>query len=224
MIIYKATNIKNGKVYIGQTTRDFESYIKEHISKALRAESSTRYFHRAIRKHGPSSFIWEIIHKCETTDELNEAEERYISEYKSWGRGGYNMNPGGENYNYERNYDTNSCASRGFAGKKHTDQNKQLYSSVMKAKWRDPEWRKAQMEKTKRRRSDASAMKLIDPNGNTHELDIGLEKFCILHNLPYTTMRRWVNKGKIQFARKTKNPQTLNAIGWEVISEANYYA
>ena len=94
MIIYKATNTVNGKVYIGKTINKMRDRQKCHKSMSL--NGSQNYFHRAIRKHGWDSFTWQVIDTAETEEELNEKEKHWIAYYNSFGTGGYNMTIGGD--------------------------------------------------------------------------------------------------------------------------------
>lgn len=95
MIIYKATNIKNGKVYIGLTTKTLE-----HRRKIHERDSKTKntYFYRAMRKHGIESFRWEVLDdSAQTIEELEELERFYIKQYESFDNKskGYNTQSGG---------------------------------------------------------------------------------------------------------------------------------
>ena len=65
MIIYKITNIQNGKMYIGQTINSLEDRWKRHQSDALNNVIDT-HFARAIRYYGVDNFITEIIDTAET--------------------------------------------------------------------------------------------------------------------------------------------------------------
>ena len=94
--IYKITNIKTGKVYIGKTTRSLNDRLQGHINSADRGDNFK--LSRAIRKYGKENFIIEPIDFAETRDELNEKEIHYISEYNSL-EDGYNMTIGGEGGN-----------------------------------------------------------------------------------------------------------------------------
>ena len=98
MIIYKATNIKNNKIYIGATIRTLNERKSQHISCALRnADNNNRYFYNAIRKNGPENFIWEIIDSAEDYETLMEKEKYWIKYYNSFGKNGYNSCEGGNN-------------------------------------------------------------------------------------------------------------------------------
>ena len=88
MFIYKITNTKNGKVYIGQSIRPIEQRFKRHIVDAINNTLNT-HFARAIRKYGPDSFVIEQIDTATTQSELNEKEQFYIIQYDSV-NSGYN--------------------------------------------------------------------------------------------------------------------------------------
>lgn len=79
--IYKATNKINGKIYIGQTV-DFKRRKAEHLSSKKGVHAKC-VFHKAIQKYGKENFIWEIIDKCNTPEEAEYLENKYIVEYNS---------------------------------------------------------------------------------------------------------------------------------------------
>ena len=59
-IIYKATNLINNKVYIGQTIRRLEERIYYHYYRAEHElEIIHTHFINAIRKYGKENFQWE---------------------------------------------------------------------------------------------------------------------------------------------------------------------
>lgn len=94
MIVYKATNKINGKIYIGITTKTLEHRRKIHIRDSKKVDT---YFYRAIRKYGEDNFEWEIIDTAETKKELEELEKYYIKLYDSFDNKekGYNTTSGG---------------------------------------------------------------------------------------------------------------------------------
>ena len=96
-IIYKYTNLINGKVYIGQTIQELKERHSKHVSVAFGKETGHGYnylIHKAFRKYGIDNFTLEIIDKVDNAL-LNEKEREYIALYNSYERG-YNMTPGGE--------------------------------------------------------------------------------------------------------------------------------
>lgn len=101
MIVYKITNTKNGKIYIGQTTRTLEERFQRHKQDALSGRLDT-HFARAIRKYGPEAFIAEIIDTATTQEELTNKEYYWIGYYKTYQKG-YNetfdkLKSGGNTY------------------------------------------------------------------------------------------------------------------------------
>jgi len=87
MIIYKTTNLVNGKIYIGQDSKNNSEYF-----------GSGDLIKSAIKKYGKKNFIKEILCVCNTIDELNSKEKFYISEYNSTDKNiGYNITVGGTN-------------------------------------------------------------------------------------------------------------------------------
>lgn len=96
--IYKITNKENGKIYIGQTTRNVQIRWKEHIrhSRQLNTIHSYCHLYRAMRLYGIDSFSIETIEECDNAL-LNAQEEFWILYYKSYDRNiGYNMTMGGD--------------------------------------------------------------------------------------------------------------------------------
>ena len=89
MIIYKATNKINDKVYIGQTARSIKHRIKEHL------KDKNVYFNDALRKYGRANFDFETMAYCDTKKKLNFLECFYIKFCNSKHPDGYNLTDGG---------------------------------------------------------------------------------------------------------------------------------
>lgn len=77
MVIYKATNLVNQKIYIGQTS-NFEKRKKRH---QYVAKTSPTAFHKALVKYGFDNFKWEILAECDTRAQANSLEKRFIREH-----------------------------------------------------------------------------------------------------------------------------------------------
>ena len=90
--IYRATNIINGKIYIGFDSK-WPKRKSEHKGDARRG---LKYkFYNAIRKYGWDNFTWEPIYQSMDYDHtLNVMEPFFIIEHDSL-LNGYNGNPGG---------------------------------------------------------------------------------------------------------------------------------
>ena len=102
-IIYKATNVKTNKSYIGKTVKSLKIRINQH--KNLSINGSQTYFHRAIRKYDFVNFEWSILFKGECSDnKLNDIEIFYIGYYDTFNGVGYNMTIGGDGASSGQNH------------------------------------------------------------------------------------------------------------------------
>lgn len=85
MIIYKTTNLINGKIYIGQDSKNNPKYLGSGV-----------IFLKALKKYGKENFKKEIIDTALTIDELNDKEIFWINENNSTNQIiGYNVSFGG---------------------------------------------------------------------------------------------------------------------------------
>jgi group I intron endonuclease len=95
MIIYRALNKINNKVYIGKTIKTLKSRINSHLCYAFTMNYDT-LFYRALRKYGKDVFEWSVLYECDDESELNEKEKEYIILYNARNRSkGYNISGGG---------------------------------------------------------------------------------------------------------------------------------
>ena len=130
MIIYRATNSANGKVYIGQTTRNL--YDRKSAHK-MRSMTGTSPFYTAIREYGWDKFDWRVIDRADTIDELLDKEEFWISYYKMDGRA-YNEMTGGRHSKHSNTSKKimrriQSGKGNGFYGKTHTPEARKRISN-----------------------------------------------------------------------------------------------
>lgn len=110
--IYVTTNLINGKRYIGQCAlhrRNWKSYLGS--GKALK---------RAILKYGSTKFTREILFYGFSKEDMNVIEEHFIVECNAVERTDfYNISP-------------NAYTTRGFKGKKHSQETKTVISEYGK--------------------------------------------------------------------------------------------
>lgn len=88
MLIYKAVNKVNGKIYVGQTTNTLEERKRQHLKKAHGGVKT--HFYSAIRKYGDDAFEFSVVCEAKTKEDLNLLETYYIQKYNSI-QSGYNM-------------------------------------------------------------------------------------------------------------------------------------
>lgn len=94
MLIYKITNLVNGKIYIGLTTQTLGERWTNHKNAS---NSCEYYIARAIRKHGRKNFKIEQIDKAYSEKEMKSKEKYWIAKYQSNNKKiGYNLTSGGE--------------------------------------------------------------------------------------------------------------------------------
>ena len=195
--IYRATNIINGKIYIG-FSKDVPARIICHRHSYKRQNSK---FYNAIKKYGWESFIWEIIYQSYDEDYcLNVIEPLIISEYNSV-KNGYNTSIGGDRGPKLFGSDN------GMFGKTHTEQVKnataQRSIDNLKGKTYEDIYGVNRAKEIRDSRSrelsnylannpevrignknpNSKKYKITDPNGTIHIVEGSLRKFCKDHNL-----------------------------------------
>ena len=90
--IYKLTNLKNQKVYIGQAANLADRW-KDHIKAGLGIDTPNNMLYTAMLKDGVENFTFEVLEECERSA-LNDRETYYIEFYRSQEHGN-NMTKGG---------------------------------------------------------------------------------------------------------------------------------
>ena len=94
-VIYKITNLVNGKKYIGQTSK---YYINDRWSQHKNyAKNNKRkgYLYNAMRKYGIENFEFKVILHNIPVEQLNFYEQLWINKLKTKAPNGYNLTDGG---------------------------------------------------------------------------------------------------------------------------------
>jgi len=113
-IIYKITNLVNGKIYIGQTTQSLRQRWKGHVN------DKRMITYDALKKYGKENFKIEIVRKCESEKELDYYEMMFILFVKNLHMFGcYNADRGGQH---------------GFRGQHHSKKSKKLLAQAHNGK------------------------------------------------------------------------------------------
>lgn len=155
-VIYKFTNLVNGKVYIGQTSKRFRDRLSDHIWKM---KNNPCYFHKAISKYGLHNFDIQILQQCDDACDLNGLEIYWIDYYDSTNRDkGYNLTKGGSGKTLYRNNEKYQ----------HQDSNstRDKKSKSAKLKWQNNEYR----ERYKKSRKEYVKIVKLDLNKNLLEI------------------------------------------------------
>ena len=106
MIVYKATNCINDKVYICVSGRPLNDIISMQLSKARMEERKMKLkdaymgkapFHKAILRHGSHNFKFETLHMNVSQKKAYKLKKQYIKEYNAMNpEYGYNCTTGGK--------------------------------------------------------------------------------------------------------------------------------
>jgi len=182
-IIYKCTNLINGKIYIGQTTNILLFRIKKHLKNAN--NKVNRYFYDAINKYGKENFKWEEVDFASSKGELNFKEIYYIKFYNTFYvfGCGYNMTKGGDGGNTyeglskERKIEVSNKIIKANKGKKKPDGFAENLSKVHKGK-KMPEYgvEKNRLTKINNRKKYSITVKDGLKNRTTEEKRLQVER------------------------------------------------
>lgn len=204
--IYKATNIKNNKPYVGQTLKSnpYERII-QHSNRYAVVDTK---FYRGIKKYGWDSFQWEIVQNNIPEKYLGEIEQFYIFLFDAFNNG-YNSTIGGEdnpmNYQECRNKIREKAKGEGnpFYGKHHSEKTKKIIADKGTGN-SNPFYGKHHTKETKLKTADANSKwyKITKPNGDV-EIIKNLNKYCRDNNLSQSGMAN-VSIGNQSHHRKYK--------------------
>ena len=123
--IYKITNIKNNKCYIGVTTKkDVNERWAQHKS-SIKCGNGCPLLMKAFKKYGENSFKFEVIVMCFDED-VFKFEDEYIKKYNSASPNGYNVAQGGK-------------IGMSFLGMKHSEETKKKIGEKSKEYCNRPE-------------------------------------------------------------------------------------
>ncbi len=92
MLIYKITNVVNGKSYVGQTSKTAEERLLAHKKKAT--AKVNRYLYDAMNHYGVDKFTVEVL-EDNITGDIHERERYWITKENTFTPNGYNMTLGG---------------------------------------------------------------------------------------------------------------------------------
>ena len=93
--IYRITNKRNGKSYIGKTGMNFGDRWDSHRSLLNAGRHDNPHLQSAWNKYGQDAFEFAIVEIVGDPDRLNEREMFYIAQYREHGLS-YNIHDGGD--------------------------------------------------------------------------------------------------------------------------------
>jgi len=145
--VYMATNIVNGKRYVGKTIFSLEHRRSMHKNSAEKRSKCA--FHCALKKYGIENFEWRIIVETDDDEELREFEIESIAFLHTKVPNGYNMTDGGDGTSGHKMTEETKCKiSRKAKGR--------LVSKEVRRKMSEAQRGKVVSEETKQRMSEAA--------------------------------------------------------------------
>lgn len=128
MIVYKITNLINGKCYIGQTIQPLKKRWNLHCSNS----SGCPALNNAFKKYGKDNFEITVIDHAHSREELDQKEIFWIEYYNSLVPNGYNLHTGGLHHKVSE--ETRQKIIKSLIGRKHSDETKRKIGESNKGK------------------------------------------------------------------------------------------
>ena len=165
-IIYKTTNLINGKIYIGQDSRNNSNYLGSGTVLKLR-----------IELYGRENFSKEILEECSSREQLNERERYWIQFYNSMDINiGYNYTAGGEGFKGKHSDITKQKMKDSHTGKKLSDDHKKKISDSMIGRNHSSETKQKIGNANKGNHSNAGVLRSEDWKARISESNKGKNK------------------------------------------------
>lgn len=183
MVIYKTTNLINGKFYVGKDEKNNPDYY-----------GSGLILNKAIEKYGKENFTKEILETCLSKEELNEREIYWISKLNATidgynialgGAGGdtYSMNPNLHNIKEKLTGENNH-----FYGRKHSEETKRKISESQIGR---EAWNKGKKDiYTKEHLNNLSKIRTEKYSGENHPRFIEINKEELEEILKNNSLRK----------------------------------
>jgi group I intron endonuclease len=207
MYIYKTTNRKNGKIYVGMS-----KYNPEDNPKYL---GSGYILKKAINKYGVENFEKEILEECKTDEELRAQEKFWIKFLNAQHRDvGYNISEGGDwgdtftfhpdKEKIREKYKERVGEKNPNYGKKWSEEKRKIASEQSKREKRHIDKKtglnKAQTSQARKKiregklgikNPNACIWELISPEGDVHTIEGGIKRKLKNFGLDYQQFERY---------------------------------
>lgn len=231
-IIYKITNLTNGKCYIGQTINkrgfygryycsgntEIERVYNYHIKSKKQNRVYNKHLLSSIEKYGFDSFkVTPILDVAFSKEELNIKEKTYILIYDSLNNG-YNHNFGGDSIgSIVMSEDTKQKISKSNKGKRRSEETRKLLSIVNTGKHHTEETKKKMsISKTGFKHSEESKKKMSEEwkaNPHNYKEVICLETKEIFHTITEASKVKNCNRRSLSNCVKGKQ-KTCGGYHW----------
>ena len=195
-IVYQHTNLKNGKSYIGCTSKGLEKRWNDHVKNSK--SGSTLLFHRAIKKYGAGCWDSKILFECASKEEAFQKEVEMIESLRTYTQdhpeNGYNMTRGGEGPTgniYNHTQEAREKISRSLIGRVVSEETRKKISESRKGrtvsdetklKLKEASTGKKLSEETRRKMSDSRKGKALTEE---HKQKISISRRANAHGADF---------------------------------------
>ena len=208
--IYKITNTRNGKIYVG-SSKNLKERIWGHKCMLRKNNHHSKYLQNSYNLYGEEMFLFEIIEKC-TKDNLLIREQYWMDFYNSYNReNGYNSRPKAQNnLGLKHSEETKKKISLSKTGTKLSKKHKEKISKKLRGKNKgsmNGMFGKSISEKS--RNHFEKSYEIMYPNGKK-EIVKGLSRYCRKNNLSYHKVYKLL-----------KNYGSMYSLGWRLTKAGN---
>jgi group I intron endonuclease len=161
----------NGKQYVGQTTLTIQQRMAIH-KKVSKTRSYPLY--HAFKKYGLENFTIEELATCNTFDELNTLEQKFIIEFNTLAPKGYNLTPGGRKGTHTQ--ETRDKISAALTGRIFSESHRAAIR-LSKTKENHPNWQKHLRIETRQKMSAAAKGKRKSAIARLHIKQAAIKRF-----------------------------------------------
>lgn len=212
-IVYKTTNIQNGKIYIGVHDGTKGWYL-----------GSGKWLKRAIGKYGRESFVRETLQTYECAEDAFNDEQRWITKMRSNDPSvGYNISIGGfgnSPTDYARHKRMSEAHQRLYAnGKKGyrvpPTQQERINASILgkkRAKENGQIFANGKYVTPKGADNPNVLVYVLEKDGVRHVVASGIREFCLQHDISCSSLYLNYKLGRISVRGKN--------VGWTVVEWA----
>lgn len=198
--VYKITNIQNGRIYIGSTSR-FKTRAYSHNNDLIAKRHLNKFLQNDYNKCGSENFIFEVVEVVfGNRNERIEREQYFINQFYDEQKNCYNLvREARDNRGGTRNKKQFDPLTDGRCKPKTEEQLKKLSESLTQT-WQQPEYRELSRQNAYENRWKNHSANITVTNKKTGEkvvINGSVRQFCIDRNISYKAFNQLIN-GKIK--------------------------